>query len=54
MFILYQDQPSSVKDGDYGKAIALHAGMPPELLWEANVSFRLHREHTSLAFDDEA
>ena len=43
VFLLDVNQPQSVREGDYGKAIAIHAGTHPTLL-NRNVGFKLREE----------
>jgi hypothetical protein len=47
VFLLDRDQPSSVEQVDYGKAIAVHAGAHPTLV-NRNLGFKLGQEALSI------
>ena len=44
VFLLDENQPGSVQEGDYGKAIAVHGGAHPTLT-NRNLGFQLREEH---------
>jgi hypothetical protein len=46
VFLLDENQPESVHEGDYGKAIAVHGGAHPTLT-NRNLGFKLKEEHLS-------
>ena len=47
VFLLDENQPGSVREDDYGKAIAIHAGAHPTLV-NRNLGFRLREEQLRL------
>jgi len=44
VFLLDENQPNSVRQEDYGKVIAVHAGAHPTLI-NRNLGFRIHSTH---------
>lgn len=44
VFLLDSDQPGSVREGDYGKAVAVHGGAHPTLV-NRNLGFKLSEKH---------